>query len=133
VEVYSGAKTSRCQLAASQDQSKRRCLCGPKGNTAEQGGMVLSYRKKRCVCSIVPLLVLLSLAAVNAGGKGFGPRECAFRSASPRQYVAHRALDAPTIDGDLREQIWQEVRWTEPFVDIFDRPQPRFETRVKIR
>ena len=59
----------------------------------------------------------------------------------PRQYIAYRAppsaasseSPAVTIDGDLDKPFWNDVAWTEDFVDIATDTAPKFRTRVKMR
>lgn len=53
----------------------------------------------------------------------------------PRQYVAYYLppSEAPILDGNLNDVAWQQVPFTEPFVDIANHVKPRFETRAKIR
>ena len=53
---------------------------------------------------------------------------------SPRTYVVHKADQLVIIDGNLDKEIWQDVEWTELFVDIQGEhmPAPRFETRAKM-
>eukprot|EP00927_Polykrikos_kofoidii_P073506 TRINITY_DN69536_c0_g1_i1.p1 TRINITY_DN69536_c0_g1~~TRINITY_DN69536_c0_g1_i1.p1 ORF type:complete len:407 (+),score=83.29 TRINITY_DN69536_c0_g1_i1:69-1289(+) len=51
----------------------------------------------------------------------------------PRHYVAHRVVGPPKIDGVLDESLWNEVPWTDEFVDIADGPVPRKKTRAKVR
>ena len=41
-----------------------------------------------------------------------------------RQYVAYYADVAPTIDGRPDEQLWADVGWSQPFVDIRGCPPP---------
>ena len=52
----------------------------------------------------------------------------------PKGYVCYRASGPITIDGQLDEIAWQQVPWTDPFVDIEGdtKPRPRFRTRVKM-
>ena len=54
--------------------------------------------------------------------------------AGVRSYDAPMASSAPAIDGDLGDEAWQEVPWTEPFIDIRgeDWPTPAWTTRAKI-
>lgn len=58
----------------------------------------------------------------------------------PRQYIAYRAPTptgsggpAITIDGNLDKPFWNEVPWTEDFVDIATDVTPKFRTRAKMR
>jgi Carbohydrate family 9 binding domain-like len=52
----------------------------------------------------------------------------------PQAYVAYRASEPLSIDGQLDEPAWHAVPWTDDFVDIEGdrRPPPRFRTRVKM-
>ena len=45
-------------------------------------------------------------------------QDCSFLDRYPRQYIAHYTHEAPTIDGQLNEQVWSDVGWSAPFVDI---------------
>lgn len=70
------------------------------------------------------------------------PYDCIY----PRQYVAYRAPStaalksssspsspAVTIDGNLDKPFWNDVQWSEDFVDIATEISPEFRTRVKMR
>lgn len=60
---------------------------------------------------------------------------CSFQDLYPRNYISYKAENPPIIDGNLDDEAWQEVGWSEPFVDILGSagPVPRFETQMKIR
>lgn len=53
---------------------------------------------------------------------------------SPKTYIIQKISDPLTIDGNLDETAWQQIRWTDPFLDIQGDhlPTPRFETRAKM-
>ena len=54
----------------------------------------------------------------------------------PRNYIAYKTSNGSIkIDGDLNEEAWDEVEWTDLFLDIEGsvKPKPRFNTRVKMR
>ncbi|XP_064603571.1 uncharacterized protein LOC135468988 [Liolophura sinensis] len=54
----------------------------------------------------------------------------------PRSYVAYHLKEQTiAVDGDLNDPAWEEVPWTEKFVDLrgTDYPKPLYDTRVKIR
>jgi hypothetical protein len=53
---------------------------------------------------------------------------------APRHYVCYRADVPLQIDGVLTEPTWQNIEWTDFFVDIEGslRPAPRFKTRAKM-
>lgn len=52
----------------------------------------------------------------------------------PEQYVAHRALVPPVIDGVVEgDPAWEGIAWTSDFVDIGAGPKPRLRTRAKVR
>src|SRR5260370_14743824 len=52
----------------------------------------------------------------------------------PKGYVCYQASGPITIDGRLDEVAWQQVPWTDLFVDIEGdaKPRPRLGTRVKM-
>ncbi len=52
----------------------------------------------------------------------------------PRGYLCYRATSPMKVDGRLDEPAWQNVPWTDDFVDIEGdaRPRPRFRTRAKM-
>ena len=63
-----------------------------------------------------------------------------YGSIYPRQYIAYRAPPnsgsngpAIKIDGNLNKYFWEEVPWSDDFVDIETEMTPRFQTRCKIR
>jgi len=53
----------------------------------------------------------------------------------PRAYVCERADETPVIDGQLNDTIWQNVTWTEDFLDIqgHSHPVPRHRTTCAMR
>lgn len=52
----------------------------------------------------------------------------------PRHYACQRAAGSITVDGVLDDGAWNAAPWSDTFVDIEGslRPQPRFETRMKM-
>ncbi len=59
--------------------------------------------------------------------------DCTFKDSYPRQYVAFKTDHDLVIDGKLDDPAWQEVGFTESFVDISTNFTPKYETRAKIR
>lgn len=53
----------------------------------------------------------------------------------PQQYVAYKAANGslPTLDGRLDEPFWEEVPFTNDFIDISTTTIPKFITKAKIR
>lgn len=53
---------------------------------------------------------------------------------TPLSYMAPYTKQAPNIDGDINDEVWQNVPWTDLFQDIEgnQKPQPYYETRAKI-
>ncbi len=49
-------------------------------------------------------------------------------------YMASWIKKAPIIDGQIDDDIWSALPWTQPFVDIegSKRPRPHFQTRAKM-
>jgi len=96
----------------------------------------------RTPVSLLP--ALLAAACAGAPEADQPEREPAGRRTEPepvpaeapavRGYVASRAREGPRIDGRLDEAAWDDVAWTEPFLDIEGdrRAAPRFETRARM-
>jgi len=61
--------------------------------------------------------------------------QCSFLDLYPRQYIAYKAQNAPVLDGRLDEPFWEEVDFTEDFMDIQgpQMPMPWFITKAKMR
>ncbi|PID30043.1 MAG: carbohydrate-binding family 9-like protein [Candidatus Cloacimonadota bacterium] len=53
---------------------------------------------------------------------------------NPHYYICHKTPEAPTIDGKISEKSWENVKWSESFVDIEGdlKPLPEFDTKVKM-
>lgn len=53
---------------------------------------------------------------------------------TPYSYVAKHVKQAPVIDGDVEDVVWQQAKWTRDFQDIEGRlkPQPPLQTNVKM-
>jgi len=63
--------------------------------------------------------------------------DCTYAALYPRQYVAYKlkpdsGLSPSTLDGDLTKAVWEEVPWTENFVDIATNTTPKFSTAAKV-
>jgi hypothetical protein len=71
-------------------------------------------------CLLFPVLVAASF-------------DCSFNASYPRQYVAYKTAHGLVIDGKLDDAAWEEVGWTERFVDISTATLPRLSTHAKIR
>lgn len=54
--------------------------------------------------------------------------------ADPKHYVCYYTDEQITIDGNLDKKVWQNVEWTDLFVDIEGdkKPNPTQNTRVKM-
>jgi len=53
----------------------------------------------------------------------------------PKTYICYKTNSSINIDGQLNEEAWNEVPWSDYFVDISGPsfPIPRFATRIKLR
>jgi hypothetical protein len=83
-------------------------------------------------------LVAVSLAAIVGSALSVDQKDSTqckteIDSHYPRQYVAYKARTAPVIDGRLDEPFWEEVGFSESFVDISTSTKPWLDTKVKIR
>ena len=60
--------------------------------------------------------------------------DCSFSSTYPRQMLAYMVEEgAISVDGKLNDPAWEEVDWSEHFVDISLDQTPRLMTRAKVR
>jgi hypothetical protein len=52
----------------------------------------------------------------------------------PKQYTATYSATPPVIDGKLNDEVWQNIPWTDKFVDIEGdkKPLPLWNTRAKM-
>ncbi|MDN5289309.1 MAG: hypothetical protein JWR38_5583 [Mucilaginibacter sp.] len=52
----------------------------------------------------------------------------------PENYVVKHTSKAPVIDGDIKEDEWQQAKWTTDFVDIEGslKPKPPLQTNIKM-
>src|ERR1700744_1722163 len=53
---------------------------------------------------------------------------------TPLNYVIYHTNTAPTIDGDINDNVWKQAAWTTDFGDIEgdSKPKPTYTTRVKM-
>ena len=124
-------KCSTCEMANARQRA--RLVGAPVGVPA--AGLV------RCASLLLLAGSVFSHSGLRARGAPFTHSDvakdtCGFPELYPRQYVAYFSETPPDIDGRLDEQFWGDVGWSEPFVDIRGcdyKPQPRFDTRVKVR
>jgi hypothetical protein len=103
-------------------------------NNASQGSTALGLMAR---ASVFPVL---AICCVGMGACSRLPQanvaQTSFESQDvlPKGYVCYRALSPIQIDGRLDKPAWQQVPWTEYFVDIEGdgKPPPRYRTRVKM-
>jgi hypothetical protein len=53
---------------------------------------------------------------------------------TPKSYIVYHTDNAPAIDGNINDLVWQQVGWTDEFQDIEGavKPGPKFPTKVKM-
>ncbi|KAJ9465116.1 hypothetical protein DIPPA_01285 [Diplonema papillatum] len=75
------------------------------------------------------------LAAALSAARVQADFDCSFNATYPKQYVAYKVApsEVPVIDGKLDDKVWQDVPWTDYFIDIANDVVPRFDTRAKMR
>lgn len=111
---------------------------------------MVARRNKKCVAQLggkqKQLIVsLLSIMVPTDGKIDHVPRP--YDAIYPRQYIAYRvppplntaakssSLPSPAvnIDGNLDKPFWNDVEWSEKFIDIATDTTPQFLTKVKMR
>jgi hypothetical protein len=77
----------------------------------------------------------LTQAALSETSSGENDCQAIIDAHYPKQYVAYRASNGstPTFDGNLNEPFWQDVPFTDDYVDISTTTIPKFITKAKIR
>ena len=78
------------------------------------------------------MIVVLSIALFQIV---FATKQCYPSVDIPKSYVAHRlsSQESIVIDGHINELAWQQVPFTENFVDISTSIEPKYVTKAKIR
>ncbi|MDB5137749.1 MAG: hypothetical protein JWP37_4352 [Mucilaginibacter sp.] len=79
---------------------------------------------------VLSLIILYAFSAkAQSGFKGL---ENLFTT--PQNYIVYHTDHPPVIDGNINELAWQQVSWTNEFVDIegAGKPRPTFPTMVKM-
>lgn len=74
-------------------------------------------------------MFLVVVVAVGMKGKGFD-QDVGVRP--PRAYEAHYTSAKLVVDGKAEEAAWQEVPFSDKFVDIEGVKSPRYDTRMKM-
>ncbi|MGZ3749681.1 MAG: carbohydrate-binding family 9-like protein [Mucilaginibacter sp.] len=79
----------------------------------------------------VLFLLILGASAARAQSE-FKGLEHLFTT--PENYVVYHTDNAPVIDGNINELVWQQAAWSNEFADIegSGKPKPAYPTRVKM-
>lgn len=85
----------------------------------------------RLLSFVFALGVFAALPGMAAERSRTGPLD---EYIEPKNYICYRATAAVKIDGKLDDRSWENVPWTEDFVDIEGerKPKPQYRTRVKM-
>lgn len=53
---------------------------------------------------------------------------------SPAEYIVYRCTEAPVIDGDIADAVWEPAPWSSDFVDIegISKLKPYYDTHFKM-
>lgn len=87
---------------------------------------------KKLYFEILFIGILGSVSTVFAQSLAFKGLEHLFTA--PLSYVVQYSPEAPTIDGNIDDEIWEKAHWTESFQDIEGdiKPKPYYDTKVKM-
>jgi len=93
--------------------------------------MTMQFPISRCIQTVFLTAVLFSPKITKAQSP-FAGLENLF--ATPENYVVRHVANAPVIDGDINDAVWQRAKWTKDFVDIEGdlKPRPPYKTNVKM-
>ncbi len=88
------------------------------------------YKSQRITNGISAIIILIFVLAHTVQGQHAEPSI----TFNPRSYYCYKTAAPLKADGKLTEASWEQVRWTEDFVDIEGKtaPRPRFNTKVKM-
>ena len=50
----------------------------------------------------------------------------------PKHYIVAKAENVIKIDGELKEEVWNNATWTDDFIDIEGIKKPKYRTRIKM-
>ncbi|AYL96967.1 carbohydrate-binding family 9-like protein [Mucilaginibacter celer] len=94
--------------------------------------MSLSFLSLRHYIKAGCIAVLLILPGLAKAQDAFS--EFANLFTVPNNYVVRHTKQAPVIDGDVEDAVWQQAKWTADFQDIEGdlKPKPPLQTNVKI-
>jgi Carbohydrate family 9 binding domain-like len=82
---------------------------------------------------LLSALILVTSFTISAlGQSAFKGLEPLFTI--PKNYIVYHTDQAPVIDGNINELVWQQVSWTDEFQDIegIAKPHPTYPTKVKM-
>jgi hypothetical protein len=136
IEVISLRLRSKPDANASADRFERWTLDSSKSRTLKTTRTLLIYGG-----TVTVFVHALDFSYDNQQlGQHLGDLEsfdCSYSQLYPRQYVAYKlgpesGLSPTTLDGDLTKSVWEEVPWTENFVDISTTTTPKFGTAAKV-
>jgi hypothetical protein len=93
--------------------------------------MIMQFPIGRCIQTVFLTAVLFSPKITEAQSP-FAGLENLF--VTPENYVVRHVVNAPVIDGDINDAVWQQAKWTKDFVDIEGdlKPRPPYKTNVKM-
>lgn len=50
----------------------------------------------------------------------------------PKTYIAYKTLTPIVIDGNDKDPYWQNVEWSDTFIDIEGQKVPKYQTKIKM-
>jgi hypothetical protein len=62
----------------------------------------------------------------------FSVRSQNLRTELPKSYIAYHTNETMEIDGMAKEKSWNQVQWTDDFIDIEGVKKPTYRTRMKM-
>ena len=78
----------------------------------------------QCISTAIKMFVIFIVFYFNCFGL--------IAQSTPKKYIAFKSFDKFDIDGKANEPSWQKSKWSENFVDIEGKKNPKYQTRMKM-
>ncbi|MDY0099802.1 MAG: carbohydrate-binding family 9-like protein [Bacteroidales bacterium] len=94
----------------------------------------LSFRSAISGLLLAPVFFALTISCSDVSQIETDAKQFIPPKPQPKEYVCYRTVTPIITDGLINEESWNDVPWTDYFVDIEGdvKPEPRYRTRAKM-